>query len=83
MKAGSKKFGAGDLKALFVGATRVTVCRGAKFEALDLRAAPPGSAAFAAAVSGPTGNLRAPAARVGKNWLVGFSEEAWQATLAG
>ncbi len=27
---------------------------------------------------GPTGNLRAPAIRVGKNWLIGFHEEAYR-----
>ena len=30
---------------------------------------------------GPSGNLRAPAAKVGKTWLVGFNEEAWDAVL--
>lgn len=83
MKASSKKFGAADLKALFAGATSVVVSRGAKFAAVDLKATPPGSAAFAAAVTGPTGNLRAPTARVGRTWLVGFSEDAWQGALAG
>ena len=28
-------------------------------------------------VLGPTGNLRAPAMRMGKNWLVGFGEETY------
>lgn len=44
---------------------------------MDLRTAPPGSADFAAAVLGPTGNLRAQTARAGKVWLVGFNEAAW------
>jgi len=26
---------------------------------------------------GPTGNLRAPAIRMGKTWLIGFNEEAY------
>lgn len=83
VKAGSRKFGAGDLKALFAGARSVVVSRGAKTAALDLRAAPPGSAAFAAAVVGPTGNLRAPTARMSAGtWLVGFHEAAWAAALA-
>jgi len=81
VNAGSKKFGAGDMKALFAGATRLTVSRGAKSAVLDLRATPPGSAAFAAAVSGPTGNLRAPTARIGTVWLVGFAEAAWREAL--
>lgn len=81
MKASKQKFGAGELKTLFAGAQSVTVSRGAKSAALDLAAAPPGSAAFAEAVLGPTGNLRAPTARLGKRWLVGFGEASWAAAL--
>lgn len=82
MQAGKQKFGAGDLRALFAGAKSVVVSRGAKAAALDLEAAPPGSADFAAAVLGPTGNLRAPTARIGRGaWLVGFGEASWDATL--
>ena len=33
------------------------------------------------ALIGPSGNLRAPAARVGKVLLVGFSPEAWEPAL--
>ena len=32
---------------------------------------------IAAVALGPTGNLRAPAAKVGKTWLIGFHEEAY------
>ena len=32
---------------------------------------------LARAALGPSGNLRAPAARMGKSWLVGFGEDAW------
>ena len=37
------------------------------------------SEALAKAALGPSGNLRAPAVRVGKTWLVGYGEEAWEA----
>ncbi len=77
MKAGTKKFGAADLKSLFAGAKSVVVSRGSKSIVLDLKAAPPGSAVFAEAVLGPTGNLRAPTLRLGNAWLVGFGEAAW------
>lgn len=33
------------------------------------------------AALGPTGNLRAPAVRMGKRWLVGFQDEAWAEQL--
>jgi hypothetical protein len=81
VKASTKKFVAADLAALFAGATQLRVSRGAKSAIVDLRAAPPGSPDFAAAVLGPTGNLRAPAARAGKVWLVGFNEAAWEQAL--
>jgi hypothetical protein len=37
---------------------------------------------LAKALIGPSGNLRAPAARVGRTLLVGFSAEAWSEELA-
>lgn len=83
MKASKQKFGKGELKALFADAKKVTVSRGVKVTPLDLKAAPPGSAGFAEAVLGPTGNLRAPAVRLGKgNWLVGFGESSWSEAFA-
>ena len=81
MKASKQKFGRSDLKRLFDGATRVVVSKGRKSVDLDPREVPPGSSPFAALVLGPTGNLRAPAARVGKRWLVGFHEDAWSELL--
>ena len=30
---------------------------------------------------GPTGNLRAPAIRMGKTWLIGFNEDAYAETF--
>lgn len=40
-------------------------------------------AELAAAVLGPSGNLRAPALRSGSTWLVGFDEDAYRAELDG
>jgi hypothetical protein len=81
VKASSKTFSKADLAALFAGARSLRVSRGAKSVLVDLKAAPPGSAAFAEAVCGSTGNLRAPAARAGKDWLIGFNEGGWEASL--
>ncbi len=39
------------------------------------------AAALASVALGPTGNLRAPTAKVGKTWLVGFNEEGYGATF--
>lgn len=38
---------------------------------------------FAKNVIGPSGNLRAPSIRVGKTWLVGFSDEAYTDKFGG
>lgn len=38
---------------------------------------PPSPAELAKVALGPTGNLRAPAVRVGTSWYVGFNEEAY------
>jgi hypothetical protein len=59
------------------GAERVYVGRGAKFQRFDLTAGKPLPAALAASALGPSGNLRAPAARSGRTWLIGFCESAW------
>ena len=39
------------------------------------------AAEIAARVLGRSGTLRAPAARVGDAWVVGFTEEMWSAVL--
>ncbi len=36
---------------------------------------------LAKAMIGPSGNLRAPVARVGKTFLVGYNEEMWASVL--
>jgi hypothetical protein len=76
--ARKQSFGAGQLRALFRAGRRLFVCRGQHFVELDLRRAKP---ADLSAVLGPSGNLRAPAARVGQDWLVGFADEAWEQVL--
>ena len=80
MDARRERHGADSLEALFEGASKLIVGRGAKSWELSL-----GKGADREEIErlalGPTGNLRAPAARVGKTWLVGWSEEAWAGFL--
>jgi hypothetical protein len=73
--AKQERYGAKDLPALFKGARRIVVCKGAKVTELTPANLDP------AIVLGPTGNLRAPTARVGKDWYVGFGEATWKALL--
>ena len=53
------------------------MAKGKKVLELDMKKDPPSAADLAAVVLGPTGNLRAPAIKTGKSWLVGFNEEAY------
>ena len=75
--ARKQRFAAKDLEQLFAGARSLTVARGKKSQRIDLAKAAPTAAEFAKLVLGPSGNLRAPTAQVGKDWIVGFGEEAW------
>lgn len=53
------------------------MAKGKKIQTFDMKQDPPKPAELAAAVLGPTGNLRAPAIKTGKTWLIGFNEEAY------
>ncbi len=79
VNASKERFGADSLPQVFEGATEVVVAKGKKVLSFDLKQAPPDPVDFAKAVLGPSGNLRAPAIRTGKKWLVGFHEEAYTA----
>jgi hypothetical protein len=50
--------------------------KGKKSEVLDLKKGVTQDELEAAAI-GRSGNLRAPALRLGKTWIVGFGEPAW------
>jgi len=79
--ARKERYGARDLKQLFQGARTITVARGKAEKVFDLQQDPPGRAELEKAVLGPTGNLRAPAIRMGKKWLIGFGEGPFGATF--
>jgi arsenate reductase-like glutaredoxin family protein len=61
------------------GITKVVSAKGAKIDTLDVKSATPEE--LLALVMGPTGNLRAPTAVVGKTLVVGFSPEAYDEVL--
>mgnify|MGYP000483313964 CR=1 FL=1 len=65
-------------KAIKKQAAKKTVAaKGKKVVVLDLAKDADAMERLAEVVLGPTGNLRAPSARVGKNWLIGFSEDEY------
>ncbi len=77
VNATKERYGKSDLKALFADASKVVVAKGKKVVEFDLKKAPPTSAELEKVVLGPTGNLRAPAIRTGKTWLIGFNADAY------
>ena len=74
----ARKLGRAEAADLVKQATRVIVAKG---KAVQEHAGGKPSAAVVAAMLGPTGNLRAPALRVGKTLLVGFSEQVYRERL--
>ncbi len=80
----AKKERKGREEALALARTvqRVVVAKGKKVQVFDM-AAPPDDDTLAAAMLGPTGNLRAPTLRRGKTLLVGFGEPAYEQELGG
>ena len=75
----SNKLQAADAKALLKDASRLIVAKGKKSREFNVDGKP--SAEAVQAMLGPTGNLRAPTARVGKTLLVGFNEDVYTAVL--
>lgn len=69
--------------ALAKSAATVVVAKGKKFVTFDMRAAPPDDDALAAAILGPTGNLKAPTLCLGDMLLVGFGEAAYKEVFGG
>jgi hypothetical protein len=56
--------------------------KGKKVEVFDLKESRPDDDALLDHMMGPTGNLRAPTARVGATLLVGFNEPAYEEMLS-
>ena len=71
----SRKLQKADAKALLNDASKLIVAKGKNVE--EFAAGDKTSAEAVNAMLGPTGNLRAPTARVGKTLLVGFNDEVY------
>lgn len=81
MDARKQRFGPEALDELFEGAREIVAIKGKRALRFEWKDA--GRAELEKAVIGPSGNLRAPALRVGKTWLVGFGEEAYDEVFGG
>jgi arsenate reductase-like glutaredoxin family protein len=60
---------------------KIVAAKGKAITVIDMKADKPDDDTLAAVLLGPTGNLRAPTARVGKTLLVGFNPDAYQEVL--
>ena len=56
----------------------VYAAKGKKVVYFDLKKDEPGDDELAKVLLGPTGNLRAPALRIGKTLVVGFDKETYE-----
>ena len=81
MNAAKTRLGRDDALALLTGMDRLVAARGKAVAVFDLKADRPDDETLLAHLLGPTGNLRAPAVRVGKTLLVGFNDEAYRQVL--
>ncbi len=81
VNAAKVRFGAAEALELLAGVDTLVAAKGKRVETFDLTADRPADAELLARMMGPTGNLRAPTARVGRTLVVGFNEEAYARLL--
>jgi hypothetical protein len=72
------KYGRAEALKLAKSAHRVVTGRGKNPVTFDMVNDPPDDATLAAAILGPSGNLKAPTIRIGDTLLVGFNESAYR-----
>ena len=81
--AAKTRYGAADALKLLDGVDTLIATRGKKVETFDLKNDRPDDETLLARLMGPTGNLRAPTARVGRTLVVGFNPEVYAQVLGG
>ena len=77
------RYGPADALKLLAGIDTLVAAKGKKIETFDLKTDRPDDAELLARLMGPTGNLRAPTARVGRTLVVGFNDEVYEKILGG
>lgn len=81
MDARKRRYEGADALALLDGMEKLVAVRGKKVMVFDLKNDRPPDDVLLAHLIGPSGNLRAPTARIGKTLVVGFNEEAYREAL--
>jgi len=76
VSAGKNRIGRKEALALARSARRIVAGKGSRLTEIDMRTNP-SDAELMAVILGPTGNLRAPAMRVGDTLYIGFPKEGF------
>ena len=76
------KVGKPQIAQILRGTHMVIAAKGAAAVEFNLREEPPVEKILYENLIGPTGSLRAPAIRIGRTLVVGFSEDTWTKVLA-
>jgi arsenate reductase-like glutaredoxin family protein len=79
--ARKERFEGADALALLDGIDTLIAARGKSVVTLDLKTDRPPDDELLTHLMGPSGNLRAPTARIGRTLLVGFNEEAYRSVF--
>ncbi len=75
------RYGPENALDLLKGISKLVAIKGKKVTTFDLKKDRPDDETLLAHLLGPTGNLRAPTARVGSTLIVGFNEETYAQLL--
>jgi arsenate reductase-like glutaredoxin family protein len=75
------RFGDAEALSLLDGLDKLVTVKGKKIEVISLKKDRPADAELLTKMMGPTGNLRAPTAIVGKTLLVGFNPESYEQVI--
>ena len=75
--AAKVRYGEADALKLLKGVEKMFAAKGKRLEVFDLKHDRPSDETLLAHLMGPTGNLRAPTARMGKVLIVGFNEDTY------
>ncbi len=80
-EAAKVKYSADQALQLLVRADKLISIKGKKVVVFDLKKDRPDTETLLSYMIGPTGNLRAPTARIGNTIVVGFNEEMYRELL--
>ncbi len=72
------RYGPDEALKLLDGVDKLVAMKGKAVAEFDLKKSRPDDEVLLAHLIGPTGNLRAPTAKVGKTLIVGFNEETYE-----